>query len=132
MIHWVTGKKPLRYPGDECCFALTNYSPGHPNRIVLFTGGNFTGYFYAIGEVLFSKKNPAKPLAFLPAPVLKANPKIPYENGFSATDPAKAISSYDDTIFFTGLTRHKGKWWMYYGGSEYYTCLATAPFAKGF
>ena len=128
MIHWVTGKKPLRYPGDECCFALTNYSPGHPNRIVLFTGGNFTGYFYAIGEVLFSKKNPAKPLAFLPAPVLTANPKIPYENGFSATDPAKAISSFDDTIFFTGLTRHKGQWWMYYGGSEYYTCLATAPF----
>ncbi|MHB1769278.1 MAG: hypothetical protein ACYCUV_15675 [Phycisphaerae bacterium] len=39
---------------------------------------------------------------------------------------ARAVSSFDDTIFFTGLTRHNGKWWMYYGGSEYYTCLATA------
>ena len=126
MRHWVTRRRRLHYPGGEVCFALGNYSRRHRQRIVLFTGGHFTGHYYAIGEVLFSARNPAKPRAYLPAPVVMANPQIPYENGFSATNHAKAVSSFDDTIFFTGLTRHAGKWWMYYGGSEYYTCLATA------
>ncbi|MGC9260098.1 MAG: hypothetical protein ACP5I8_08490 [Phycisphaerae bacterium] len=126
LVHWVTRKQPAIYPGGEVCFALGNYSRRHKNRIVLFTGGDFTGYCYAIGEVLFSKRNPAKPLAYLPAPVLTASPNIPYENGFSATNPHKLISYFNDITFFTGLTRHNGKWWMYYGGSEYYTCLATA------
>ncbi len=126
MRHWVTRRRRLHYPGGEVCFALGNYSRRHRQRIVLFTGGHFTGHYYAIGEVLFSARNPAKPRAYLPAPVVTANPQIPYENGFSATDPVRAVSSFDDTIFFTGLTRHAGKWWMYYGGSEYYTCLATA------
>ena len=127
MRHWVTRRRRLHYPGGEVCFALGNYARRHRNRIVLFTGGHFTGHYYAIGEVLFSQKNLAQPLGYLPAPVLAANPNIPYENGFSASDPTKAVSSFDDTIFFTGLTRHDGKWWIYYGGSEYYTCLATAP-----
>lgn len=128
MIHWKSkeiGKEP-NFPGGECCFALANYDSKHPDNIILFTGGHHTGHFYAIGEVLFSKKNPEKPVAYLPRPVLAANPKIPYEHGFAAEAPFKPISSFSDCIFFNGLTKYKGKWWFYYGGSEYYTCLATA------
>ena len=47
----------------------------------------------------------------------------------TAEAPHKPISSFADCIFFNGLTRHRGKWWLYYGGSEYYTCLATSPAA---
>ncbi len=128
MIHWTSkdlGKEPS-YPGGECCFALTDYDANHPDNMILFTGGNFTGHFYAVGEVLFSKNNVEKPLSYLPAPALTANPKFPYEHGFEDVAPYKMISSFSDCIFFNGLTRYKGKWWFYYGGSEYYTCLANA------
>jgi len=114
------------FPGGECSFALTDYDSKNPGNIILFTGGNHTGHFYAVGEVLFSKKNPEKPLAYLPRPVLAANPKFPYEHGFSAEAPFEPVSSFADCIFFNGLTKYKGKWWFYYGGSEYYTCLATS------
>ncbi len=129
MVHWESkeiGEKP-DFPGGECCFALADYDKNKPDNVILFTGGNHTGHHYAIGEVLFSKKNPEKSLAYLPRPVLTANPKIPYEHGFTAEAPYKLISSLSDCIFFNGLTRYKGKWWFYYGGSEYYTCLANAP-----
>jgi len=128
MIHWESkeiGKEP-DFPGGECAFALTDYDRTNSDNIILFTGGNHTGHFYAKGEVLFSKKNPEKSLAYLPRPVLAADPKFPYEHGFSAMAPYKPVSSFSDCIFFNGLTKYKGKWWFYYGGSEYYTCLATA------
>ena len=135
MVHWESkdrGKEPqfpggAKFPGGECCFALADYDANHPDNIILFTGGNHTGHFYAIGEVLFNKSNPEKPLAYLPRPVLAANPRIPYEHGFSADAPYKMVSSFADCIFFNGLTRYNGKWWFYYGGSEYYTCLGNAP-----
>jgi hypothetical protein len=76
--------------------------------------------------VLFSTRDPAKPLAYLPRPMLAADPAIPHESGRCAHPPHDPISSFRDCIFFNGLTRHAGRWWMYYGGSEYYTCLATA------
>lgn len=128
MIHWESkeiGKEP-DFPGGECAFALTDYDSKYPDNIILFTGGNHTGHFYAVGEVLFTKKNPEKSLAYLPRPVLAANPKFPYEHGFSAEAPFKPVSCFADCIFFNGLTKYKGKWWFYYGGSEYYTCLATS------
>lgn len=129
LIHWESkeiGKEP-DFPGGECCFALADYDKNKPDNVILFTGGNHTGHFYAIGQVLYSKKNIEKPLGYLPRPVLTANPKIPYEHGFSVEAPYKMISSFSDCIFFNGLTKYNGKWWFYYGGSEYYTCLANAP-----
>ncbi len=128
LIHWKSKENPNRWPGGEGCLALCDHVESDPDRIVLFTGGNHTGNFYAIGEVLLSKKNPEKALDYLPAPVLKANPRYPYENGFSADVPYQPISGFSDCIFFNGLTLHDGKWWFYYGGSEYYTCLAHAPY----
>jgi predicted GH43/DUF377 family glycosyl hydrolase len=44
--------------------------------------------------------------------------------------PIKKPSRNDLLRFFNGLTRHAGKWWAYYGGSEVYTCLATAPVTR--
>ena len=129
MVNWESKEvaPEHRFPGGEGCFALADYDPENPDNIILFTGGNHTGHFYAIGEVLFNKSNPEKPLEYLPRPVLKADPEIPFEHGFSAEDPEKMISVFADCIFFNGLTREKNKWWAYYGGSEYYTNLAQAP-----
>lgn len=125
LIHWESKDTEGSWPGDEGCFALCDHDPSHPDDIILFTGGNHCGHFYAVGEVLLSKKAPEIPRDYLPAPVLQANPHYPYENGFTADAPFTPISAYSDCIFFNGLTRHDGKWWFYYGGSEYYTCLAT-------
>lgn len=128
LIHWESKENPNRWPGGEGCFALCDHTLADPDRIILFTGGNHTGHFYAIGEVLLSKKNPEKALDYLPAPVLAANPHYPYENGYTADAPFRPISAFSDCIFFNGLTLHDGRWWFYYGGSEYYTCLAHAPY----
>lgn len=127
LIHWTSEENPHTWPGGEGCFALTGHDAAHPERILLFTGGNHTGRFYAIGEVLLSTADPLRPLAYLPRPVLAADPGIAWENGFAVEPPHRPISSFADCIFFNGLTRHQGRWWLYYGGSEYYTCLATAP-----
>jgi predicted GH43/DUF377 family glycosyl hydrolase len=127
LLHWESHDVPAnqRWPGGEGCFALADYDE-HPDRILLFTGGHHTGHFYAIGEVLFSMSDPTRPLAWLPRPVLQAEPQYPYESGRSAEPPHAPISTFRDCIFFNGLTRYNGQWWLYYGGSEYYTCLATA------
>ncbi len=128
MLHWESKEVKTSFPGGECCFALADYDNKDSDKIILFTGGNHTGHFYAIGQVLFSKKDPAHPLEYLPKPALYADSAIAYEHGFSASDPEKMVSSFADCIFFNGLTRYNDKWWFYYGGSEYYTCLATAPY----
>ncbi len=129
LLHWESHDIPptQHWPGGEGCFALADYDPAHPDAIVLFTGGHHTGHFYAVGEVLFSKANPENPLSYLPRPMLHADSHLPFEAGRSAEPPHAPVSSFRDCIFFNGLTRHAGQWWLYYGGSEVYTCLATAP-----
>ena len=57
-------------------------------------------------------------------PALYPETHIPYEDGYSYANPPRPVSDWRNTIFFTGMTLHQGKWWIYYGGSEYYTCLA--------
>ena len=126
LVHWESEELNELWPGGEGCFALAGHDPKRPDDIVLFTGGHHHGHFYAVGQVLFSTRDPAKPLAYLPRPMLAADPAIPHESGRRADPPHDPISSFRDCIFFNGLTRYAGRWWMYYGGSEYYTCLATA------
>ena len=128
LINWESKENKNHWPGGEGCFALCDHDPSDAGKIVLFTGGNHTGNFYAIGQVLLSKNDPEKPISYLPQPILKANPSYPYESGFTYTPPYKPISHFSDCIFFNALTLHNGKWWIYYGGSEYYTCLATSPY----
>jgi predicted GH43/DUF377 family glycosyl hydrolase len=129
LLHWSSTKVEQLWPGGEGCFALTDHSTTDPDQIVLFTGGHHTGHFYAVGEVLLSKADPERALDWAPRPVLVAEEKYPWENARSADDPNRVVSPFRETIFFTGMTLHRGQWWMYYGGSEVYTCLATADAA---
>ena len=127
LVHWESEPIAERWPGGEGCVAITDYNPASPEDIVLFTGGHHTGHFYAIGEVLFHRSRPTQPRAWLPRPALQADSQFPWEDGRQAQPPHAPISSYRDCIFVNGLTQFAGRWWLYYGGSEYYTCLATAP-----
>ena len=130
LIHWESREVGERWPGGEGCLALARHSKERPDDIILFTGGNHTGHFYAIGEVLFSLTEPERPRACLPRPVLAAEEAYPWESGLDAAPPHRPISTFRDCIFFNALTLRGGTWWLYYGGSEYYTCLATAPASK--
>ncbi len=124
LLHWESKKVTTRWPGGEGCFALADYRDDDLDNLLLFTGGHHSGHFYAIGEVLFFRSDPETPMDWLPRPVLTAEAAYPFESGYSATEPGKRISNYRDCIFFNGLTRIGKQWMMYYGGSEYYTCLA--------
>lgn len=126
MMHWESHENPHHWPGGECCFALADHNPKRPEDIILFARGSHTGHFYAVGEVLLSKANPEKLLKWQPRSPLFAEPKYPFEHGFTATPPHKQISTFEDCIFVNGITQHQGMWWVYYGGSEYYSCLATS------
>lgn len=126
MLHWESQELAAVWPGGECSLAIAHYRPEAPDDLVLFTGGHHTGHFYATGEVRFSLTDPETPLAWLPRPVLTADAAIPYENGYAATPPHQPISYWTDTVFGCGITLVGDTWYTYYGGSEYYTCLATA------
>ena len=126
LVHWESRDANHRWPGGEGCLAITGHTSRRPDDIVLFTGGNHTGHFYAIGEVLFNRRDPEKPVTWLPRPVLAAEVEYPWEVGLDARTPHQPVSNFRDCIFFNALTLHSGTWWLYYGGSEYYTCLATA------
>ncbi|QWB95417.1 hypothetical protein KHQ89_05540 [Mycoplasmatota bacterium] len=123
LINWTSHQSSYQWPGGEGCFAVTDYQDN--DNIILFTGGHHSGYFYAIGEVLFSKLDVTKPIDYLNRPILKTDDR-PYENGYDYKKPDVLVSAWKNTIFFTGMTKHDGKWMCYYGGSEYYTCLAYA------
>lgn len=127
LLHWESIENPNSWPGGEGCLAMTDYMKADPLSVLLFTGGHHTGHFYAVGEVHFSKNDVMKPLDWLPRPILTADENIPWEAGFSVNGKHH-VSYWRDTIFFTGITLNENRWLMYYGGSEYYTCLATAPF----
>ena len=122
MINWKSEEIPIRWSGGEGCFALADFSKENPDDIILFTGGHHTGHFYAIGEVLLSKTKPELPRDVLNRPVLCAEEAYPWEYGYSTE--GKPISDWRDTVFFTGMTKLGDRLAVYYGGSEYYTCLA--------
>jgi predicted GH43/DUF377 family glycosyl hydrolase len=127
LIHWHSRDVADPWPGGENCFAVVDWDERYPDNILVFTGGPHSGHFYAVGEVLVDRNQPDRAVEWLPRPVLTADPTIPWENGLTAEEPHRPISRMLDCIFFNGLTRRDGKWWAYYGGSEVYTCLATAP-----
>jgi predicted GH43/DUF377 family glycosyl hydrolase len=131
LLHWESKEIEGRWPGGEGCFALADYREKDPDTILLFTGGHHSGHFYAVGEVRFAKSDPETPLEWLPRPILTADPTIRHESGYSATEPGRKVSFFRDCIFFNGLTRHQDRWLIYYGGSEYYTCLGFAPVRRG-
>ena len=127
LLRWESREIGIRWPGGEGCAAITGEAPGFPqlkDHILLFTGGHHTGHFYAVGEVLFDVKDPSVPLEVCPCPVLFADPALPHESGRNALPPHEPVSGWRDTVFFTGLTGVGDRIFLYYGGSEYYACLA--------
>ncbi len=127
LLHWESRDVAEPWPGGENCFALVDWSESYKDNILVFTGGAHSGHFYAVGEVLLDRAQPEQALEWLPRPILYADPQIPWENGRSARPPHNHVSQMLDCIFFNGMTLHNDQWWVYYGGSEVYTCLATAP-----
>ena len=126
-IHWTTGTSvSLGYPSVfypfEICVAVTDYQTisGGPtnNNIDLFAAGTLNGegaWFYAISEVEFSGTNPSQVLHQLSDAVL--SPAEPYElNGQTPK-----------TVWMNSISFYNGQWWMYYGGGDRVTGLATAP-----
>lgn len=130
LLHWESRKLDSVWPGGECAVALAHYHPKNRDHVVLMTGGHHTGHFYAMGEVLFSLRDPETPIEWLPRPILAADVNIPHEDGYSAEPPHRPVSYWRDTIFLCGMTVFNNRWHTYYGGSEYYSCLATAPIQK--
>lgn len=126
LLHWTSRDVANPWPGGENCVALVDWHPAYADRILVFTGGPHSGHFYAVGEVLVDRAAPDTAIEWLQRPILHTDPSIPWEAGLSARPPHNRVSWMEDCIFFNGLTRHNGKWWAYYGGSEVYTCLATA------
>lgn len=131
MLHWESREVTDLWPGGECSVAFAHHNPRRPDDLVLFTGGHHTGHFYATGEVLFSLTDPEHPREWLPRPVLTADSSIPYEDGRAVEPPHPPISHWRDTVFVCGMTLIGDTWHAYYGGSEYYTCLATAKAHRG-
>ena len=127
MIHWKSETLNAAFAGGECSFAVCDYDADNPDNVILFTGGANAGRHYAVGEVLFNKHDLKTPVEWLPRPVIYTEPQYPWENCWMI-DGKTPNSGWYDTVFLTYLTLHEGKWYAYYGGSEYYSCLATAPY----
>jgi len=98
----------------ETCIAITDYMASN-NYILVFLAGGIGEHRYAITEAVYSKKNPEELLEVLEYPVLNARESYEMEG------------DYRDVLFMNSLTMHKGKWWLYYGASEKFIALATAP-----
>ncbi len=111
---------PESFKPMEFCIAVTNYEPTNEN-IVVFLGGRLEGgpnserYHYALGQALFKKDDPEVMVDYLKEPFMI--PEEPYE--------LKGFINY--TLFFNTIMKHKGKWWMWYGGADHVIGVATAP-----
>ena len=116
LINWDIKKFTPRL-GGESCLAVTDYRDGPGGDIVLFYAGNLNGQadkvswdypessykvYYAINQALFSRDRPEKLIDVLRKPVLK--PVRPY-----------ADTTWNGCMFSQALTKHKEKWWLYYG-----------------
>jgi predicted GH43/DUF377 family glycosyl hydrolase len=128
LIHWELKKlDQVKFPEGfspwEFCIALTDYEPSGEN-IIVFLGGRLNGgpnserWHYALGQTLFKKDDPEKLVDIMEEPFLI--PHLDYElSGF-----------VNYTLFFETILRHDDKWWIWYGGADHVTCLATAPVKK--
>ena len=125
LIHWDLKKLDnVKFPENfrpwEFCTALTHYEPTNKN-ILVFIGGRLGGgpnsekWHYALGQTLFNKEDPEELVDYMKEPFLI--PHEPYE--------LKGFINY--TLFFETILKHDGKWWIWYGGADHVTCLATAP-----
>ncbi len=114
---------------NEVCVAVTDYQRPGEDDIVLFVAGSLDrvpgagDVFYAVGEALQSRRDPRKRLDVMPGAVLAA--EHPYERSGDRLSMMPEASK--GCIFLDSVFRYDGKWWMYYGASDQYVALATAP-----
>jgi len=72
---------------------------------------------YCGGEALFDRNDPTKLITRLDKPFIQ--PELPWEkNGLYK----------DGTTFIEGLVLFKNQWFLYYGASDHYVGVATAPY----
>ncbi len=122
-IHWgpIT-KIDMKLPDSwvkpyEPCVAVADYSPGHPDNIVLFIAGTLNGkgkWFYGISEVLFSKSDLTSKVEQLNDCIMQA--REPYESG-----------QFKKCLWMNCIIQHEGQWMMYYGAGDRHVGLATTP-----
>jgi len=116
-VAWINMNLPPNWVKPfEPCIAVTNHSVNRPDDIVLFIAGTLNGkgkWFYAISEVLFSKKDPAKKADQLNDCIMK--PQELYESG-----------EFKNCIWMNSIIQHNGQWMMYYGAGDRNIGLATA------
>lgn len=125
LIHWNFELMKVHFPKTfypmEFCIAVTDYEETGEN-IILFLGGRLNGdqgyngqtWHYALSQSLLKKSNPRRIVEVLDTPFMI--PSEPYEQkGF-----------INHTLFFESLTRHSGKWYLYYGAADHMVALATA------
>jgi predicted GH43/DUF377 family glycosyl hydrolase len=127
LVHWTDYTHldlhfPVNYRPFEICITLTDYPTvqGRPlnKNILMFVAGGLMAqgrWFYAISEVLFSRKDLSHQLGQLTFPILE--PTTPYE----------ALGVAFRTVFMNTILFHKGQWWMYYGAGDRVIALANAP-----
>ncbi len=123
LIHWgPLTKIDMKFPKGwgapfEPCIAVADYSATQPDNVVLFIAGTLNGkgkWFYAISEVLFSKKDLTTKVEQLDDCIMK--PREPYESGQNK-----------NCLWMHCIIQHDQQWWMYYGAGDRYVGLATAP-----
>ena len=101
----------------EPCIAIANSSTARSDDVVLFLAGTLNGkgkWFYAISEVLFSKKNLTKKVEQLDDCIMQ--PREPYESG-----------EFKNCLWMNCIITRNHQWMMYYGAGDRNVGLATAP-----
>jgi predicted GH43/DUF377 family glycosyl hydrolase len=123
LIHWgpltrIDMKLPAGWVTPyEPCFAIANHSATRPDDVVLFIAGTLNGkgkWFYAISEVLFSKKDLTTKVGQLDDCIMKATE--PYESG-----------EFEKCLWMNCIIQYNRQWMMYYGAGDRNVGLATAP-----
>lgn len=110
---------PKEFNPWEFCVGLAQYQSN--GNILVFIGGRINGdiepnnWHYALGQILFNEEKPDEMKDYLKEPFLY--PTMDYEK--------KGFVNY--TLFFETIMEHDGKWWIWYGGADKVTCVATAP-----
>jgi predicted GH43/DUF377 family glycosyl hydrolase len=135
MIHWhhasdltpqtgdpIDMRFPAGYSPWEMAYAVTDYPSMNGGKInhdiLIFVAGNLMAHgrwFYAVGEVLFSRTNLTQELDQLRDVVL--NPIASYERD----SPASKNAVWLNSLFF-----YQDQWWIFYGAGDHVIALANA------
>ena len=120
LVHWTEAlDRPVlsTRPGYFDSYVV---EPGPPpvvteDGIFLIYNGADDKVVYAVGWVLFDKRDPTRVLARSEQPV------------FSVAQAWEQTGQVSNVVFVAGLVRDKQRWLFYYGGADKYIGVAAAP-----